>query len=62
MVDSSFDDGFYMCVFYGIDLQGAQTILFVTVSLENTYKHLLSMLEKYEEAGFVAPEHVLADN
>jgi len=53
---------FKLCVIYGIDLTGAQSILFVAVSRENSYKHALSLLEKYEEAGFKAPEHVLCDS
>jgi hypothetical protein len=32
------------------------------VSKEGSYKHLLSILEKYVEAGFKPPEVVLAQN
>ena len=62
MVCSSFNRGFHLSVFYGLDMAGSQTILFATVSRETSYKHTLSILEKYEEAGFHAPEHVLANS
>ena len=62
MVDTSFNQGYFLCVFYGMDQIGAQTVMFVTVSKEVTYKHYLCILEKYEEAGFRPPEHVLADS
>ena len=62
MADSIQIRDWYLVVFYGIDLLGSQCVLFVSISKESSYKHMLSILEKYVEAGFKPPEVVLAQN